>query len=678
MKITRTIGSPPVGGRFLALVALVSVVLVAAPAAAYFDVPESAVGEGVVHEGDARVESRLVVDAEQVTPGETITVGVHFQLDDEWHIYWQNPGQSGAPTDIEWQSDDLEFGPLQWSVPRPFQESNGSLTVYGYGDEVLLFSEATVAEDASGEVEIEAGVDYLACQDACLPGQSHLRRTIPVANQTTLADMTVLDAFQEYGARVPRRADEVGVEVDVHYSQEALRPGDDFAALVEIVDCEESGGECDGLDLDYDDLAHALMPDRHSVAEYRVEALEEHPDAHSGWVLALSGAIPDGAEVERSVLSGVMNLVDADGQPRPLYVRDEFDTASAGDEVAEADLPDLGIDTDAIASADEGAGQRQGAESGDEKPQDEPSTAWILLMAFAGGMILNLMPCVFPVLALKVSSFTRLVHESKQSVLAHGAAYTGGIVGSMLVLAGVVVGLRAAGTEVGWGFQFQEPHFLAALFAVLVLFSLNLFGVFEIGLEASSLQERADEAHGVRRSAWEGVLAVVLATPCSAPLLGTAVGFALASGTAMTVSVFAALGLGLASPMVVLTLMPGWAKLLPRPGDWMVHLKKFLGFALIGSAVWIVWLVGRQTGVDAMAQLLGFGGILAVAAWLYGLVQFRSWSTVKAGALGLGLVAVLSAAAFIFPLEVSSDQGRAESTSSADAIDWEPWSQKRV
>ena len=302
--------------------------------------------------------------------------------------------------------------------------------------------------------------------------------------------------------------------------------------------------------------------------------------------------------------------------------------------------------------------------------------AWFLLMAFLGGMILNLMPCVFPVLALKVSSFTKLVHESRRGILAHGMAYTGGIVASMLALAAVVIGLRIAGTHVGWGFQFQQPHFLAALVTILVLFALNLFGVFEVTMDSQALHGKATHAHGVRRSFWEGILAVALATPCSAPFMGTAVGFALASSAWVVVAVFVALGLGLAAPMVVLALMPGWTKLLPKPGGWMLHLKIFLGFALLGSAIWTVWLLGRQTGVDGMAAMLAFTGTLGLAAWLVGLVQFQAWSIRKVVVLVLAAAALVAGGLIAFPLE--AERRVPKTVVVSEQISWQPWTEEAV
>jgi thiol:disulfide interchange protein DsbD len=264
-------------------------------------------------------------------------------------------------------------------------------------------------------------------------------------------------------------------------------------------------------------------------------------------------------------------------------------------------------------------------------PAGGPGLAWVLLLAFLGGVLLNAMPCVFPVLALKAYGFARTVHADHGSVRAHALAYTSGILASLLVLAAAVLGLRAAGHAVGWGFQFQEPLFVAALAGVVLLFALNLLGVFEVTPPShgtGSLVAAVDHSHGPLRSAGEGVLAVVLATPCSAPLLGTAVGFAFAASAPVVLAVFAAVGLGLAAPFCALVLVPGLRTRLPRPGAWMERGKQLLGFALLGTAVWLTGIVGALAGVDGVVRLLAFLLVVGLAAW--------AWGTWRRGAVLVG------------------------------------------
>lgn len=644
------------------------------------DVPPEAYGAGALHDGDHRVQSRLIVSAEQVKPGDAIRVGVAFKIDPKWHIYWQNPGDAGIPTDIQWESDALEFGPLEWAAPGTFAQ--GDVTSYGYDNEVVLYSEATVKPSASGEIQIRAKVDYLACHDMCLPGHSALARTIAVGDTTIDADPRVLDLMKSSQERVPRRASEVGLSTTFHYSQNPLRAGDVFDVVVELIECAEAGDDCRAMHVVYDEPSHALLTDRFSAARVESVAVRKHPTAHEGWVLHLKGRMLDALPMPKSILSGVVRLELPDGSILPVHLRDELTTGEAASDVTALALPAWAItDTepktgDGADSAEDDAVDAAVPDVAHEADSAAPSLIWTLLMAFFGGMILNLMPCVFPVLVLKVSSFATLAHESRKDVLAHGMSYTGGIVASMMLLAAVVIGLRLTGTQVGWGFQFQQPYFLVALIVILVLFSMNLLGVFEITVSSQKLTESADAASGNKRSFMEGVLAVVLATPCSAPFMGAAVGFALAGSAATIIGVFLALALGLAAPMVVLTLVPGWARLLPQPGYWMVYLKTFLGFALIGSAIWIVWLLGRQVGVDGMGAMLMFAGLLSMATWLYGLVQFQSWGRRKV--LGLtAAVLVLGVGAYLaFPLPVSA--GDRNETVVVGDVEWKPWSEEAV
>ncbi len=652
---------------FVAITATVSTLIL--PTMAGADVADEAVGQGAVHDGHPRVQSRLIADVDQVTPGDTFRIGIAFDMDTDWHIYWQNPGDAGLPTDVSWEGEGLEFGPLMWAAPMVFEEADGQIDSFGYEQEVVLFSEVEVDEEAAGELEVGAAVGYLACKDACVEGQSELSRTISVGDQTRMADEADVELFDAAVDRVPRGADSVGLEATFHYETEPLDPDQPFEVAIEIVECDQPGDECRRPELEYDKFEYAFYSDSHSAVDVETTGVADHPDVADGVVLKLKAHWNGNDDPHHDeLISGVVEFELADRSVLPVHLHDELSIADDPEAVQQVGFPAFVelIDWESVDASSTG---NDGPVGGDT------NILLILLMAFFGGMILNLMPCVFPVLALKVSSFAEMAHEDRSGVMAHGMAYTVGIVGSMLVLATVVIGLRVFGTEVGWGFQFQQPHFLAALLVILVLFALNLFGVFEVTVGSDGLHEKTEEASGLRKSAWKGVLAVVLATPCSAPFLGTAVGFALASSAPVIIAVFAMLGLGLAAPMVVLMLMPGWAKLLPRPGVWMEHLKHFLGFALVGTAIWIVWLVGRQAGVDVMGQMLMLSGVVALAAWIWGLVQFKAWSWKKLAAVAVAAGLVGATATMVFPVE--PDRGERQVQVDGD-IDWQPWSEEAV
>lgn len=303
-------------------------------------------------------------------------------------------------------------------------------------------------------------------------------------------------------------------------------------------------------------------------------------------------------------------------------------------------------------------------------PAPAPVPIWqAMLLALLGGVLLNLMPCVFPVLALKVFGFVS-TSAHRPTALRHSAAYAAGIVVSMLVLAGVVVAAKIGGEAVGWGFQFQEPGYLVALTLFVVLFALNLFGVFDV--QTLPLPSRGGSEVSVGRSFVDGGLAVVLATPCSAPFLGTAVGFALASSSPVIVATFVAVGLGLALPFVIACAIPAIGRRLPKPGPWMEHLERVLGFVLLATAVWLVWVFGRVAGVDGIAALLACAVSAALGVWIFGRVQYEGGRHKAAGALAALTLAIA-------PLAVLTPWAfEAPTAQTAASARWQPWDDTRI
>jgi thiol:disulfide interchange protein DsbD len=369
---------------------------------------------------------------------------------------------------------------------------------------------------------------------------------------------------------------------------------------------------------------------------------------------ALRIALRTDAEGLGARLRGVARLTGADGAPVALAI----------------DEPLLGS---GAAAANAGAHVVPNTSDLPTAPAAGSAPAALLAMlglALLGGLVLNLMPCVLPVLALKVFAVSELAGQSRRDALRHGLAYAAGIELSMLALAAVALALRGAGHAVGWGFQFQEPAYVAAISAVLTGFALNLFGVFEIGFQPSALASVGAEASGARRSFFEGLLAVALATPCSAPFLGTALGFAFASSGFTIALVFVAIGAGLALPFVAISAFPRLARFLPRSGAWMGALRSGLGFALLASVVWLLWVVGRGAGADAAIGLLAVLLAGAFVAWIYGRLQ-------HAGARFAGAGAALAVAALVLGganwVRVSGVRRPAdEAVQHAEAEAWSP------
>ncbi|WP_163994067.1 protein-disulfide reductase DsbD family protein [Pyxidicoccus caerfyrddinensis] len=621
--------------------AVVGVLLMAA--AAWAEVPASAVGTGAPDEGDPRVEATLLVDSTQVKPGDTFRVGVRFRMDPGWHIYWKNPGDSGLETDVTWDTPGSTVGPLQWPSPNTFRTPDGFITTHGYEGEVLLFAQARAAQDATGQLQLSAAAEALVCEVHCIPAELMLTRSVPLGTET-VRDAEAMRAFDAAQAKVPRPTADTGHTVQLALDAKQLTAGQDFTGTLTVTG--PGGAALPATEGDF------FTPERiEGVASVALTP------AGAGRFKLKGKAEPDvpGAEPR---LTGVLRLGTAASGYQPLAVDVAMaPVVAAGGAVAAAPGVKLPSVKDSIAAVKPVAAVVPAAAPADSSV----GLGLALLFAFLGGALLNLMPCVFPVLALKAYGFTRMVQQEQGRVASHAAAYAGGIIGSMLLLAGAVLAVRAGGASVGWGFQFQEPLFVAAVSAVLVAFALNLFGVFNVGMDGTALAGKVDSSHGLLHSAGEGVLAVVLATPCSAPLLGTAVGFAFAAGPLTVLAVFTALGLGLALPFCVLVLVPGLAKKLPKPGAWMERFKQVLGFALLATTVWLVWVMGGLAGVDGMARLLAFLVAVGLGTWVYGQSQLQEGGR-RLASVAVAVLVLVGAGVASLRFDGLAPEARASST----------------
>ncbi|MEM9068471.1 MAG: thioredoxin family protein [Myxococcota bacterium] len=496
--------------------------------------------ETALDEGEPRIAVSLVADR----AGDTLRVGVHFDPDPGWHVYWKNPGQSGVATEV--LLEGLSFGAIQWPAPERF-EAPGPIVTYGYHDTVLYADAPAPAETA----HIKADVDFLVCEVDCIPARVLLEADVDPRAESS--------AIRAAATRIPALTDNLVLEgrwpARGETTQATLR-------------CRE--GAC------------AFDPD-HFFPE-RVVGLDIRPAAASGSLTLHLGASSD---VREQALRGVVQV---------------------GEHWREFDL------------------SMEPAARGTTSPRlpSLSSFGLALLFAFLGGLILNLMPCVLPVLTIKILGVLRLA-ETPARARHHGWAYAFGVVASMIALAGIVLAFRAGGQELGWGFHLQEPRFVGFLAALLTVLALGLFGVFHLQVGGSALAARVDASDGLSRSVGEGVLAVILATPCSAPLLGTAVGYALAQPAHVVIVIFAAVGAGLAAPFVLLVYVPPLMRRVPKPGPWMTVLERLLGFSLLGAAVWLVWIYGQTTGVNGMAILLALLLALTFGVWTVARGGRRGW-----------------------------------------------------
>ncbi len=598
--------------------------------------PPSARGEAVLEDDVPQIVATLVTE-----PGPPARIGVLFELAPGWHLYWRNPGETGVATALEFDVPGHAVGALAWPAPETFREADDLFTTWGYSGRVLLGAPLErLADTAAGAAIARVDASVLVCRTQCVPATFAL--SLPLDAAIAAHDRLVIASlFEHFGQRVPPPAHERGWRLEAAWAAGA--PAIDEARRLSLTldPCPDDAPACarDGT------LASGLtfLPFEGETFEFGGEQ----------WVSVDSSAGQIGLELELlrlepggDRLRGVLELRSRDGRVQS----------------AEIDLP--------IAAAASVAPQEAAASP----------IAWlqIFCLALLGGLVLNGMPCVLPVLAIKVVSVADMAERDAREVRLHGLAYTAGVLGSMLVLAALVLSLRFAGHAVGWGFQFQEPLFVAGIAALLVTFALNLFGVFEIELGQGRLAAVGQDATGVSRSVFEGLLAVVLATPCTAPFLGTAVGFAFASDGYGIVAIFLAIGIGLASPFLLVSFFPRLARFVPRSGPWMLKLRAGLGFCLLATVVWLLWIVGQSGGTDAVVAMTAALLFLAFLLWTYGQMQpMRSLWLGRASAVS---IAALAFASFnLIDFEATPAPGREAPEGAAAASDgFAPYSEASV
>ncbi|GGC33217.1 thiol:disulfide interchange protein DsbD [Siccirubricoccus deserti] len=555
-----------------------------------------------------RAVASLVAEAAAVAPGQPFRVGLRLRLAPGWHSYWRNAGDAGAAPEVALTlPEGATAGPIEW--PAPSRIAYGPLVNFGYEGEVLLPLRVTPPPGLAPGTRftVEAEASWLVCEQLCIPEEGRFRLDLPVA-ATGSADAGLAALFTATEAATPRAS-----------------PWPARAALA---------GSRGSLTL----AGEGLAPGRIREAFFfpaeggLIENAAPQPLRLGDGTLTLALTRPEGAALP-ATLEGVVALVDAAG------VRSTYAVAAPVGGVPETAAPALPL------------GQA-------------------LLWAFLGGLLLNLMPCVFPVLAMKAMALARLSGAARVEVRAHAASYTLGVLATFLALAGLLIGLRAGGVAAGWGFQFTAPAFVAALAWLMLAVGLNLSGVYDLGRTVGAGGALAARG-GHAGSFATGALAVLVATPCTAPFMAAAIGTALALPAAATLAVFAALGLGLAAPYALLGLFPGLAGLLPRPGGWMERLRQGLAFPMYGAAAWLAWVLAQQAGPEGLAFLLAGAVLTGFAAWALGVAQRSAGGGRRAGRALAG-VAALAALALLPGLAAAPPPAAAAEAGA------EPWSATRV
>ncbi len=589
-------------------------------------------GMALAQEQPSSVYSRedLVSETRTVAPGQSFWVAVRFHLNPGVHTYWTNPGDSGLPLKLAWELPaGFSAGPLL--CPYPGRIVQEGLVAFGYEREVWFLTRISApATLAPGKVPVAVRVTGLVCRETCIPVSERLAVELDAASAPAAPDPGVAPQFARARALLPAdavegwrfQASRVGAGLRLAGQRNgpgAVPPGVQFfPEEAQVLDLQAA----QGFSAQSDGFALMLIPVAEFAGKTRLAGLLVCPGGWNG---------PGSPEAVRVVLP----LAPAAGS---------VPASSAGT-----------------------SGVSGGADLG---------LLMAVVFAFVGGLILNLMPCVFPILSIKILGFVRQAGEDRRRVRLHGLVFMAGVVVSFWALAGVLLALRGGGAQLGWGFQLQSPRFVLLLIDLFFLMGLWLLGVYEFGGALMSVGGQFAGRTGLGGAFSSGVLATMVATPCSAPFMGSALGFALTQPAWVSLAVFTAMGLGMSLPYGVLSFFPALLRFIPRPGPWMESFKQFLGFLLMASVVWLLWVLGALVDADRLAGVWLCLLLLAAGAWVYGRwgdPARRRW--VRRAAEAAFLAALASAVLATGPLSRGAPAAGTEKKASGD---WEPYSDARL
>ena len=574
-----------------------------------------------------QLRAELIAHAPQgVQAGQPLWLGLQLTHQPEWHTYWLNPGDSGLPTQIELNlPTGITAGEVQWPLPSKLKA--GNLTNYGFEKTVLLGIPLTVSQqfktNATSTLDLQVHANWLVCRLECIPQEGDFALSIPLNG--SFAPHAA--AFASLQSQQPQALP--GAKASTHFDSQRL-----------VVQIQGLPAALRGQNL-------SVFPHAPELVE---SAAEQHPLARQSWqddVWTLQLPLSNLRMNEPKDIG--LLLTAGQGTQRQGFTLHAAITQAWP---AVSELPAI-VTTSATAS--------------------EGALGFVLALigAFVGGLILNLMPCVLPVLAIKLLGFAQHSRAHRAHRIA-GMAYTAGVVVSFLLLGLGVLALRAAGEQLGWGFQLQSPLVVSVLAALFTLIALNLFGLFEFGQILPARLASFQYKHPVMEALLSGVLAVAVASPCTAPFMGASLGLAMTLPTWQALTIFMTMGLGLAAPYLLASFIPAVARLLPHPGAWMVTLRQWLAFPMLATVVWLLWVLGQQTSLDV--AMFALGGLLLLTAFIWALKQHAPASRALAGLMAAALAwGVLN---FIDELKAPAPGPVTRSNSANDL--WQPWSETAV
>lgn len=585
------------------------------------------------------VRAELVAEQTGVsTEGGTITVALRQVIEPKWHTYWRNPGDAGEPTTITWELPaGFKAGEIQW--PYPTREAVPPLLNFGYSDEVLLLTDIAVPKGlkAGDHVTLKANATWLVCEQICVPEDASLELTLPVTDVGPFPSTQWREKFDATRRMVPLKSASFPGTFDVKGDALTLF----FKPTLDRIEKGEGA---------------LFFPFEQGLIKNAAPQVPVQRDGGFGFRIPVGSAFRDPARANVDKIDGILVL---GLEPQRDGIKQAFEVSLSRGE------------TPAIAApvADGGA-----SSAGGEAPIGLFTAIGFALL---GGLILNLMPCVFPILSMKAIALVRSHHAERP--WGDGVAYTLGVLATFTALAAGLMALRAAGEDVGWGFQLQSPLAVAVLAYVLVLVGLNLSGVFEIGGSVQGVGSDLSSRNGLVGSFFTGVLAVIVAAPCTAPFMGAAMGFAFTQSAPVIFAVFLALGLGLALPWLLISLSPHAVALLPKPGAWMVRFKQLLAFPMYGAAAWLIWVLSQQVTPEGLFRVMIGVIALGLAAWGWGVAQARSAEgKSRIASFAATLVGLAVAVGLIVMPFVQAGATTVAVSPAGEALGGEPYSEARL
>lgn len=530
-------------------------------------------------------EAQVISERSAVKPGDEITVAINIKLKPHWHVYWDNPGDSGLPVRIDWTlPKGFEVSDIKWPVPDKI--SYDILVNYGYYNDVTLLQTVKVPDTLpEGKITLTAQVDMLVCNEICIPESSTLSLHLNDPDNLNAEQSEFITAAQ---TKLPK---EIKGQFFFHEADALLHLSLTPENRTILNTATEDNTEF--FPHDWGIINHVAMP-QVSIENGSITIKHERGDQPVKDLKTISGLLVIKGDIGQNIGFWVTAKPEnGDTTAKPIAVNKGNSAPLSPSDANNAPAPS-------------------------NHPPPGSNINWFsaLYLALLGGMILNLMPCVFPVLSMKALSLIKMKDKEHKRARLHGIAYTLGIMLSFLAFGGALIAFKEAGTTLGWGFQLQNPLIVATLAYLLFAIGLNLMGFFEFGGRLTNVGNKLTRGDSLSSSFFTGALATIVATPCTAPFMGAAMGFALTQPTAVSLSVFAMLGFGLALPYLFLSFVPAARHLLPKPGAWMNTFKQLLAFPMFASAIWLIWVLSQQTGAEGV--LLALLGLLAIAfsAWL--------------------------------------------------------------